>query len=110
MPTSMVRTLTCAGSAISGAGWATMPMACLPGMRPTARMFPFFIAGAELPGSFLFYVVTKQHILIAQVKLAADDDGMRPTALVAPVRLLESALLVKAARGRFDENHGAFAF
>src|SRR5438477_3132275 len=101
MPTSIVRTFTCLGAEISGAGCETRRTARLSGITPTARIFPFFIY-ASYVASLLLHVVTKEHVLIAKVELSADDDRMRPAILPASLRLFEPALLDKSLRRGFN--------
>src|SRR5713226_3674395 len=52
--------------------------------------------------SRLFDVITKQHILIAQIQLAVGDDGMRPGLGFAALGLTEPAQLDVLPRIGFD--------
>ncbi len=47
----------------------------------------------SIPSSFSFHVITKQHILIANIKLAVGDHGMGPGVFVAAIGRIKVAVV-----------------
>lgn len=71
----------------------------------TAAKTEFFADAASLR----VYVVAKQHILIPNVELAARNDRVRPTILVAAIRLIEAPRFLVGVRRCFNQDDCSFA-